>query len=56
MNTRIDPLTGGNYDSEKKIYTHYHKLNNEQATYVMSKLTYKERDAAFHTIIRNQNK
>jgi len=56
MNTRIDPLTGGNYDSEKKIYTYYHKLNDEQATYVMSKLTYRERDAAFHTIIRNQNK
>jgi len=48
MNTQIDPLTGGNYDNEKKVYTHYHKLNDEQATYIMSKLTHKERDAAFN--------
>jgi len=56
MNMRIDPLTGGNYDSEKEIYTNYHKLNDEQATYVMSKLTYKERDTAFAEIVFNQNK
>ena len=54
MNKQIDPLTGGSYDSEIKIYTDYHKLTIEEATLVMSKLTYKERDNAFNKIINNR--
>ena len=50
MNKQIDPLTGGSYDSEIKIYTDYHKLTIEEATLIMSKLTYKERDNAFNKI------
>lgn len=50
MNKRIDPLTGGSYDSEIKIYTDYHKLTVEEAALIMSKLTYKERDNAFNKI------
>ena len=50
MSKQIDPLTGGSYDSEIKIYTDYHKLTIEEATLIMSKLTYKERDNAFNKI------
>ena len=50
MNKKIDPLTGGSYDNEIKIYTDYHKLTIEEATLIMSKLTYKDRDNAFNKI------
>lgn len=50
MNKKIDELTGGSYDNEIKIYTDYHKLTIEEATLIMSKLTYKERDNAFNKI------
>ena len=50
MNNQIDPLTGGSYDSEKYIYIKFHKLTDEEATLIMSKLTHKERDDAFNKI------
>jgi len=56
MNMKIDPLTGGGYDKEKEMYTNYFYLTEEQAILIMSKLTYKERDAAFLKIIRERKR
>jgi len=56
MTIRIDPLTGGSYDREKVMYTDYLYLTEEQANLVMSKLTYKERDATFLKIIRDRER
>lgn len=51
MNKKIDHLTGSDYESEFKIYVHYHNLTNEQATLIMAATTYLERDKLFNKFI-----
>jgi hypothetical protein len=49
-NERIDPLTGGKYVREKAMYIIYHGFNESEAEFVMSKITYSERDKTFRAI------
>lgn len=46
---QIDPLTGNDYESEKRMYMRYHGLTEEQAVLALQALTHKERDEVFYS-------
>jgi hypothetical protein len=53
--TRLDPLTGGRYDAEHRMYMAYHGLTRAEADRVMAMTkSYRLRDAVFAGIIEER--
>lgn len=44
----IDPLTGNDYESEKRMYMRYHGLSEQDAIEALKAQTHKERDEVFY--------